>query len=175
MIVHVLDAKALFRAIFAAAVCLGIGLCSLPVLAGQAGKGAAGAARAGKTQAQKLVETTVANHHELSGLELSTTPPGKQTCVTIAATDPKELGEKCDEDEFAAMRTAKPFVEKEKDGYDVTLPLHDANGKVIGTLGMDFKRAPGQQESEVIEQAKKIAREVEKQIPSKVKLFEATK
>ena len=62
-----------------------------------------------KIFAQKLVETAVAKHHELSGVELSATPPGGHKCLTIASTETEDLpggrraviGEKCDEDEFA--------------------------------------------------------------------------
>jgi len=128
--------------------------------------------RRAKIFAQQLVETAVARHPELSGVELSVTPPGGQNCVTIASTETKDLGEKCDEDEFTAMRTGKPFAEKEKDGFDIAVPLHDITGKLIGTVGMDFKPKPGQQEPGVIEQSTRITRELEKQIPSKAALFE---
>ena len=40
---------------------------------------------------------------------------------------------------------------------------------------MDFKPEPGQQESGVVEQAKRIAAELEKRIPSREKLFEPAK
>jgi iron complex outermembrane receptor protein len=125
-----------------------------------------------KIFAQKLVETAVAKHPELSGVEMSATPPGGHNCLTIASTETKDLGEKCDEDEFTAMRTGKPFAEKEEDGFDITVPLHDATGKLIGAVGMDFKPEPGQQETGVIEQATRITRELEKKIPSKAALFD---
>lgn len=128
-------------------------------------------AKEGKTFAQKLVEEVAAKHPEITGLEVAATPPGKQ-CMTIAAIEAKEIGEKCDKDEFTALRTQRPFVEKEADGFDVTLPLHDVSGKLIGTAGMDFKPEPGQQEATVVDQAQRIIRELEKQIPSKSKLIE---
>jgi len=129
-----------------------------------------------KIFAQKLVEDTVAAHSEISGIELATTPPNQSQCVTIASTEAKDIGEKCDKDEFTAMKTNKPFVEKEKENgkevYDITMPIHDSEGKIIGTAGMDFKPEPGQQESRVLERARHIARELERQILSKDKLFE---
>ena len=133
-----------------------------------------------KIFAQKLVETAVAKQPELSGVELSATPPGGHKCLTIASTETEDLpggrraviGEKCDEDEFAAMRTGRPFAEKEEDGFDVTVPLHDATGKLIVAVGMGFKPEPGQQEPAVIERAIQITRELEKQIPSKAALFQ---
>ena len=122
--------------------------------------------------AQALVEETVSKHPELVGLELATTPPHGHNCTTIAATDVKEMGDKCDKGELAVMKTGKPTVEKEGDGYDVTLPLH-VSGKTIGIIGMDFKL--DQKESGLVDQANVIAKELEDQIPAKSKLFESAK
>ena len=55
---------------------------------------------------------------------------------------------------------------------DVTLPLLAAAGKVIGALGLTFKPHGNEPETASVEPARKMARELEKQIPSKVKLFE---
>jgi len=133
---------------------------------------------AGKIFAQQPVEEGMAKHPQVSGVELSSTPPGKN-CVTIASTEAKDLGEKCDNDEFTAMKTNKPFVEKENEGgkevYDITMPLHDASGKLIGTVGLDFKPEPGQQQPQVVQVAQQLVREMERQIPSKDKLFEPAK
>jgi hypothetical protein len=63
-------------------------------------------------------------------------------------------------------------VEKEGDGFDVTMTLRDSTGKIIGTVGMDFKVEPGQPRSSVVKRAKKIVQEVEAQAPSKAKLLE---
>ena len=117
---------------------------------------------ASRIYAQKLVEETLAAHPELLGFELAATPPGKTQCVTIASTETKGIGEKCDKDEFTAMKTNKPFVEKEKENgkevYDVTIPIHDAKGTIIATAGIDFKPTPNQFDAQVIEQSQQIAR-----------------
>jgi hypothetical protein len=123
-----------------------------------------------KIVAQRLVEEVLSRHLEVTSLEIAARSP--EGCSTIAASDAKDVGEKCDKDEFDPMRTGQPSVEKESDGFDVTLPLHDAAGQIIGTVGMDFKAEPGQHRSSVVEQAKKIVQEVEAQIPAKAKLFE---
>lgn len=127
-----------------------------------------------KIFAQQLVEQALAKHPELSAVEMATTPLHQQ-CVTIAATEAKDLGEKCDDDEFTAMRTQKPLVEKEEEGFDITVPLHDATGKLIGTVGMDFKAGPGQQQSKLVELAQEVVRELEARISSQAKLFEPAK
>lgn len=129
-----------------------------------------------KIYAQKLVEETLAAHPELMGLELAATPPSKSQCETIASNEAKGIGEKCDKDEFTAMKTNKPFVEKEKENgkevYDVTIPIHDADSKIIATAGIDFKPEPNQTDAQVTERSRQIAKEIESKVKSKEKLFE---
>jgi len=129
-------------------------------------------AQSGKTHAQQLVDSTVRKNAEIAGLEISATPAGKTTCVTIAATEAKDLGEKCDEDEFDALKTGKPHVEKEADGYDVTAPLHDESGKLVGTIGIDFKLQSGQTDASILQRTSEILKELEQQIRSKEFLFQ---
>ena len=126
--------------------------------------------------AQKLVEEILAAHPELMGLELAATPPTKSQCVTIASNEANGIGEKCDKDEFTAMKTNRPFVEKEKKNgkavYDVTIPIHDADGKIIATAGIDFNPGPNQSDAQVTERSQQIAKEIESKVKSKEKLFE---
>ena len=97
-----------------------------------------------------LVDLIALKHSEVTGLELSAASAGRKGCVTIAATEAKDLGEKCDRDETTAMSTGKPFVEHEPDGFDVTAPLHDASGKLVGTIGIDFKPQVGQTKADIL-------------------------
>jgi hypothetical protein len=128
-----------------------------------------------KIVAQKVVEEVVARHPEITGLELAAARSATSGCKTIAATEAKEIGEKCDDDELTAMKSNQPFVEKEEDGFDVTMPLHDLAGAVIGTVGMDFKPEPGQQKEGVIRQAGLIIAEIEKRTTTKAQLFQPVK
>jgi len=111
-------------------------------------------AQSKKTHAQKLVDSIAQRHSEITGLELSATQAGQKGCATIAATEAKDLGEKCDKDEDTAMKTGEPFVEHGPDGFDVTAPLHDATGKLIGALGIDFRPQPGQTKADVLQLTK---------------------
>jgi hypothetical protein len=128
-----------------------------------------------KIAAQQAAEEIAAAHPEITSLEIAATKSQSEGCKTIAATEAKEVGQKCDKDELTAIKTNAPLVEKEKDGFDVTLPLHDSSGKVMGTAGMDFKPEPGQTKSDVVSKAKLIASELEKRLPSKEQLFERAK
>jgi hypothetical protein len=123
----------------------------------------------GRIFAQALVENTLSKHPGLAGVGLATTPPQAHDCVTIADTDVKELGDKCDKGELAVMKSGKSTVEKESDGYDVTLPLH-VGGKTIGIIAMDFKL--DEQEAGLLDRANIVVKEMEAQIPEKSKLFE---
>jgi hypothetical protein len=127
--------------------------------------------QSGKNQAQKLVNMTIRKHPEVTGLELSAAPAGQRNCITIAATEGGDLGQACDEDENAALKTMQPYVEHEADGYDVTAPLHDANGRLAGVLGIDFKPEAGQTNAQILELTARLLGEMERQIPSKAFLF----
>lgn len=130
-------------------------------------------AQSKRNQAQVLVDMTVEKHAEVAALELSATPAGQKNCITIAATEAEDMGQQCDEDEHAALKTMKPFVEHESEGYDVTAPLRDANGQVVGVVGIDFKQAPGQTDAEILKLTASLLQELQQQIPSKEFLFQA--
>jgi hypothetical protein len=116
----------------------------------------------GHAAAQKMVDEVKAAHPEITGLELAAkTPTG---CQTIAATEAKEVGEKCDNDELTAWKTNKPFIEQEKNEFDATMPVHDSAGKVIATAGMDFKTEAGRTQESVARDAGKIVAELERRI-----------
>lgn len=126
--------------------------------------------------AQQVVDETLGAHPEINTLELAATPPGKTQCVTVAANETKEIGGKCDKDEFTAIKTNKPFVEMEKENgkevYDVTIPLHDAKGTIIATAGIEYKPGPNQSAAQVRELSLRLAKELEAKANSKEKLFE---
>lgn len=129
-------------------------------------------AQPGKAHAQQLVDSMVKKYADIARLEVSATPAGKTTCVTIAATEAKDLGEKSDEDEFAVLKTGKLHVEKEADGYDITAPRHDASGQLVGTIGIDFKLQSGQTDASILKRTSEILKELEQQIRSKEFLFQ---
>ena len=122
------------------------------------------------TVAQELVEEGAAKHPDMTAMEIVLRTSDR--CSTVADTELEGIGEKCDHDELEVMKTGKPLFEKEADGFDVTMPLHDAAGKIIGTVGMDFKAETGLQKSTVIEHANTILCELESRIPSPSKLLE---
>jgi hypothetical protein len=114
--------------------------------------------------AQKLAEDTLAAHPETVEVEIAGSSAGR--CTMIASTNKEDLGEKCERDSTDPIRTGKPFVEKEKDDLEVSLPLHDASGKLVGAVGIAFKLTAGLTNAAAIDQARRIVAEMEPRIPS---------
>src|SRR5215472_10297869 len=77
-----------------------------------------------KTFTQKLVEETLTKHPEADEIGISAF--SSHGCHTIASTDRGDVGEACEKDDSEPMRTGKPYVEREKDGFDISVPLHDS-------------------------------------------------
>ncbi len=125
----------------------------------------------GKTLAQRLVDELEKKHPELVRIGLHVTPPGSSENVIVASNVAAKVGQKSDLEDLRAMKTGRPVVLREGENFDVTLPLHDATGKIIGAIGLTLKPIAGEQEGDTTRRASAIARELEKRIPSKGNLF----
>ncbi|MEJ2051290.1 MAG: PDC sensor domain-containing protein [Calditrichota bacterium] len=126
-----------------------------------------------KTHAQQLIDQMVARYPEVENVGMAV--ESGMGCATVAATDPKDIGTRCDEDEYSPMQTGEPNVEdptKEDPIYDITQALHDSSGNLIGAVGMDLVPQPGQERDAVVAGALKILQDLEARIPSKSQLFE---
>ena len=132
-----------------------------------------------KIYAQKLVNETLAAQPDIMGLEISAAYAKKDECSTFASDEVLGIGEKCDQDEYIVMKTNKPFADKTtehgKEFFDVNVPIHDANGKILAVVGVDFKPDPKQTAAQASERAQQIAKEIEAKVPSREKLFEPVK
>ena len=134
---------------------------------------------AAKIYAQKLVNETLAAHPDIMGLEISAAYAKKDDCSTIASDEELGIGEKCDRDEYSVMETNKPFADKTKEHgkefFDVNVPIHDPNGKIIGIVGIDFKPDPKQTPEQASERALQIAKEISAKVSSREQLYEPVK
>jgi hypothetical protein len=101
--------------VLAIAALAAFGICSAP-------PSAVGSQKNGKTKsfAQMLVEQTQAKHPEADEIGISVS--SSHGCRTIASTDAGDIGEACEKEDSEPMRTGKPYVEKEKDGFDLSVP-----------------------------------------------------
>lgn len=122
--------------------------------------------------AQKLVDTAIARHPELTVLALHVTPPNGADNVIIASNIGR-IGKKADADDLGVLNTGKPRMETTKTGdTSVELLMQDVSGTTIGVLGATFKRKEGQDKSEVRDMAAKLQNELRIQTPSLEKLFD---
>jgi len=123
--------------------------------------------------AQWLVDRTVKAHAPVKSVEMAIVLDN--VCRTVAATAPEDIGERCDADERGPMETGAPDVEapsKADPVYDITQALHDAGGALIGAVGMDID--PGTMDrAAVLALARDLLAEIERQIPSRARLFQA--
>lgn len=125
----------------------------------------------GKTRAQKLVDELAMRHPEIARIGLHLTPPGAPDNIIIASNIPAKIGQRSDPEDLKAMQSSTAVVLKEGTNFDVTLPLHDATGRIIGAIGLTLSPKQGEREADVVKRAIAIAQEFEKQIPSKETLF----
>lgn len=128
-----------------------------------------------RTFAQTLVEDVMRRHPDVKGLELA----GRRAdgCVTIAASDRADVGDRCDDEEQRALRTGEALVE-EPDGKDpayiVAEPLHDVSGAVVGLLITDIVPPAGADRAAIMDRARAVRLDVESRIPSAVRLTSGT-
>jgi hypothetical protein len=134
--------------------------------------GSASLTPAGKIYAQRLVDELAARYPELVRIGMHVTPPNKSDNIIIACNVSERIGQKSDPEDLKAMNSGQPVVLKEGENFDVTLPLHDAAGKVIGAIGLTFTPLSGEQDRDAASRARAMAHEIEKQIASTVQLFE---
>ena len=134
--------------------------------------GAKSSASQGKIVAQRLVDEFARKHADLVRIGLHVTPPNGTDNIIVACNLAERIGRKSDPEDLKAMQARKPVVLKEEGNFDVTLPLQTASGEIIGALGLTFKPRGDEREAAAVERARKMAGELEKEIPSKAKLFE---
>lgn len=126
------------------------------------------AAKANDTLAQRLVTQAMASHPQASEIGISVrTSSG---CHSIASSDPSDVGERCESGDLRVLRTHHAHAVKESDGYDVSVPLHDSAGKLIGSLAVEFRLQAEQSTGTAIRQAEAISREAAARIPSQASL-----
>lgn len=131
---------------------------------------AATSAQAGKAKsfAQRLVDSTMAQHPDAT--EVGIAARTARGCRGIASTDPGDVGERCEAEDVRAMTSGRATVAKEKDGYDVSLPLHDAAGAVVGAVGIEFKLSAAKTRADALKEARAIEQEMAAKISSKAQL-----
>lgn len=130
----------------------------------------AAAAPREKILAQRLVDELANAHLELVRIGVHVTPLDTRDNIIIASNVPAKIGNKSDPEDLAVMKTGRPVVLKEGENYDVTLPLHDAAGTLIGALGLTLK-PNGSSQATIVQSAQTITKDFERRIPSRTALL----
>jgi hypothetical protein len=119
-----------------------------------------------RSYAQRLVDETAARHPEMKGMELALRRG--DGCITIAATDRGDVGDRCDGKEKGPLTTGDPYIEEptRKDpAWITTQVLHDASGQAIGAIMMDIAGDASDRDAAMATPLT-IRAEVEARIPS---------
>ncbi len=129
--------------------------------------GAAGQRPTTHAFAQSLVNQLHSAHPDFSEIGISAVIPG-EGCYGLASTDKTDVGEKCESDDVVPLHTGRASIGTEGKDLDISLPLHDASGNVVGVIGIET--APGANRAAAISTVRAAVRKIEQQIPSKAKL-----
>jgi hypothetical protein len=123
--------------------------------------------------AQILVNATMAQHPELVVLGMHALKPGAKIETMIAANLDR-IGKKDDEDDLAVAHERKTILApnmKDPSKFEVAVPLHDASGKVIGSLSTVFKYTAGDDEVKMHVAAVAIRDDLARKITNVDELF----
>lgn len=113
--------------------------------------------------AQRLAEATLARHPEAAHVVLHVTPPGAaDTENLVIGSTIGRLGKKADDDDLRIMHEARTetVVAKTGDRFNVSLPLIDARGQVIGVVAIGFPYKAGDDQAPLVADAERIRDEL---------------
>jgi hypothetical protein len=131
-----------------------------------------GLAADNKIVAQRLVNEIMAAHPGLVAAGMHCVPPGGQAQAIIASTL-DVIGKPSDpEDVLNGHTVIAPSRKAPKLG--IMLPLHDRSGQEIGSLALQFKYSPGEDQVRFFAEATAIRESVALQIPDLASLFSPT-
>ena len=136
-----------------------------------------GKAADNRIYAQQLVNGLMAAHPELLVVGFHCVPPGEKEQVMIA-TNLDRIGKADDEDDVAVFKERKIILvpnAKESNKFEVQINMIDAAGRIIGAYGLVFRYQAGDDEVELLRQAKAIRRDLGQKIPSLEALFAPVK
>ncbi|MEA1991724.1 MAG: hypothetical protein U9N58_05960 [Thermodesulfobacteriota bacterium] len=112
------------------------------------------------SEAQDLIDKTVAKYLNIVRLTIHAVPAGKEGSRIIACNIKEKIGSFSDPEDLEVLKTNKAVILKEEDNLDVTAPICDKAGRPIAATGITLRFRKGETESQVVEKAKSIAKEL---------------
>lgn len=127
--------------------------------------------------AETLVNKVKAAHNdEIVKLGIHAVPPGEKDNVIIANITASKIGKKSSDGDMKNLATGHPVAKKlDKDKtYDLLIPLTDAEGRDLdgGFVVMEVPFNKAGNEEEAIKIGVAIRDDLQKQIPSKMALYQ---
>lgn len=120
-----------------------------------------------RTRAQKLVESTVTRHPELTVLALRAPSKSAGTLIVLGSTFGRH-GKKADADDMKIFDRAEPVTGIYSNGkrFGVDLPLLDRSGRKIGTMNAGYAWTAGGDEKALLAKAIALRDELKTSIAS---------
>ena len=128
------------------------------------GKTGGGDADAPFAAAQIIVDRVSSGHESLERLTLHAVPAGKTECTQIASTMVERRGKPSDPEDLEALGTGQEIVLDEDGAVDVTVPILVVDGKPTAIAGVTLTMEEGADRDALVEEARAIAQELEKEI-----------
>jgi hypothetical protein len=132
-------------------------------------------ARRGRSYAQTLLRDVLRRHPQIKQAELAAM--SGDGCVTVAASDVGDIGDKCDGTERKVMQSGEPDIEDPSivdPVYVISDALHDASGAVVGIIITDVFPERGRGRDAALARARALRREIESRIQSAAQLTAGT-
>jgi RNase H-fold protein (predicted Holliday junction resolvase) len=128
-----------------------------------------------KILGQRLVDEIAAKHKpDLIYLGLHGQTPKSKKSVIFASTDSGKIGKKSSCADLHVVEKGIPVMEMKGKSMTILERLLDSSGHTVGLIVVGFNYTDGQ-EAEAAKLGKQVGEELAQQIPSKNKLFEASK
>lgn len=137
--------------------------------------GAHAQTRRGGSFAQTLLRDVVRRHPQIKQAEIAAM--SGDGCVTVAASDAGDIGDKCDGKERNVMRSGEPDIEDPSvvdPVYIISEALHDASGAVVGIIITDVVPERGRGRDGALARARALRRDIESRIRSAAQLTAGT-
>jgi hypothetical protein len=127
--------------------------------------------RRGRSYAQTLLRDVLRRHPQIKQAEIAAM--SGDGCVTVAASDVGDIGDKCDGKEREVMQSGEPDIEDPSivdPVYIISEALHDASGAVVGIIITDVFPERGRGRNAAVARARALRREIESRIQSAAQL-----
>jgi hypothetical protein len=132
-------------------------------------------ARRGRSYAQTLLRDALRRHPKIKQAEIAAM--SGNGCVTVAASDAGDIGDKCDGKERNVMQSGEPDIEDPSmvdPVYIISEALHDASGAVVGIIITDVMPERGRGRDAALARARALRRDIESRIQSAAQLTAGT-